>query len=110
MEDRYSSDRGATFRSEGTNRATSANVQLPCLQKDLRTGSISRDIVNFPSELYALERHGYKTNFFPGMRPGARKVPIKPVLIWEDGPGPWELGSFRYKKIETRQPTRSRNT
>ena len=29
---------------------TSVNVQLPCLQKDLRMGSISRDIVNFPSE------------------------------------------------------------
>ena len=26
-------------------------MQLPCLQKDLRTGSISRDLVNFPSEL-----------------------------------------------------------
>ena len=36
---------------EGTKRATSANVQLPCLQKDLRKGSISRDMVNFPSEL-----------------------------------------------------------
>ena len=36
---------------EGTKRVTSVNVQLPCLQKDLRTGSISRDIVNFPSEL-----------------------------------------------------------
>ena len=32
-------------------RATSVNVQLPCLQKDLRAGSISRDIVNVPSEL-----------------------------------------------------------
>ena len=28
---------------EGTNRATSVSVQLLCLQKDLRTGSISRD-------------------------------------------------------------------
>ena len=36
---------------EGTNRATSVNVQLPCLRKDPRTGSISRDIVNFPTEL-----------------------------------------------------------
>ena len=45
---------------EGTKRATSVNVQLPCLQKDLRTGSISRDvnfprvrgpIVNFPCEI-----------------------------------------------------------
>ena len=34
---------------EGTKRATSANVQLPRLQKDLR--SISRDLANFPSEL-----------------------------------------------------------
>ena len=31
--------------------ATSVNVQLTCLQKDLRAGMISRDIVNFPSEL-----------------------------------------------------------
>ena len=36
---------------EGTKRATSVNVQPPCLQKDLHTGSISRDIVNFPCEL-----------------------------------------------------------
>ena len=36
---------------EGTEHATRINVQLPCLQKDLRTGSISRDIVNLPSEL-----------------------------------------------------------
>ena len=36
---------------EGTRRATSVNVRLPCLQKDLRTGSVSRDTVNFPSEL-----------------------------------------------------------
>ena len=32
---------------EGTKRATSANVQLPCLRKDLRTGLIPREIVNF---------------------------------------------------------------
>ena len=32
-------------KPEGTKRATSVNVQLPRLQKDLRTGSISRDIV-----------------------------------------------------------------
>ena len=31
---------------ECTKRATSVNVQLPCLQKDLRKGLISRDIVN----------------------------------------------------------------
>ena len=31
---------------EGTKRATSVNEQLPCPQKDLRTGSISRDVVN----------------------------------------------------------------
>ena len=36
---------------EGTKRATSVNVQLPCLQKDLRTGSIWQDVLNFPSEL-----------------------------------------------------------
>ena len=36
---------------EGTKRATPVNVQLLRLRKDLRTGSISRDIVNFPSEL-----------------------------------------------------------
>ena len=36
---------------EGTKRATFVNVQLLRLGRDLRTGSISRDIVNFPSEL-----------------------------------------------------------
>ena len=36
---------------EDTNRATSVNLQLPRLRKDLRTGSISRDIVSFLSEL-----------------------------------------------------------
>ena len=36
----------ASFPSpEGTKRAT------PCLQRDLRMGSISRDLANFPSEL-----------------------------------------------------------
>ena len=32
----------------GTKRATSINVQLPCLQKDLSAGPISRDFVIFP--------------------------------------------------------------
>ena len=32
-------------------RATSVNMQLLRLQRDLRTGSISRDVVNLPSEL-----------------------------------------------------------
>ena len=36
---------------EGTECATSASVQLVRLQKDLRTVSISWDIVNFPAEL-----------------------------------------------------------
>ena len=36
---------------EATKRATSVNVRLPLLRKDLRTGSISQDIVSFPSEL-----------------------------------------------------------
>ena len=36
---------------ESTKRATSLDLQLPCLQQDLRTGSIPLDIVNFPSEL-----------------------------------------------------------
>ena len=36
---------------ECTKRATSVNVQLPCRQKDLRTGSSSRVILNFLSEL-----------------------------------------------------------
>ena len=35
----------------GTKRATSVNVQLPCLQKDLRSGSISRDIVILLSDM-----------------------------------------------------------
>ena len=41
--------RRARDRPEGTKRATSVNVQLLRLQKDLRTGSTSRDVVNFPS-------------------------------------------------------------
>ena len=40
-----------TITPKGTKLASSLNVQLPCLQKDPRTGSISWDIVNFPSEL-----------------------------------------------------------
>ena len=36
---------------QGTKRATSVNVQLPCLQEDLRTRSISRGMVDIPSEL-----------------------------------------------------------
>ena len=36
---------------EGTKRAISVNVQLPCLRKDPHTGSISRELVNSPSEL-----------------------------------------------------------
>ena len=36
---------------EGIKRATSVIVQLPRLQKDLRAGSISRDIANFPSDI-----------------------------------------------------------
>ena len=36
---------------EGTKRATSVNAQLLLLRRDLRRGSISRDVVNFPSEL-----------------------------------------------------------
>ena len=42
---------GGRLHPEGAKRATSVNVQLPCLRKDLRTGSNSRAIVNFPSEL-----------------------------------------------------------
>ena len=37
-----------SVQKAGTQRATSVNVQLLCLQKDLHTGSISRDIVTFP--------------------------------------------------------------
>ena len=57
----YDTRRGPSFQEvrpdtrlacpECTKRATSVNVQLPCLQEDLRTGSISRDTVNFPAEL-----------------------------------------------------------
>ena len=42
--------------TEGTKRATSVSVQLLHLRKDLRTGSISRDIANFPSELCGRRR------------------------------------------------------
>ena len=45
---------------DGTERATSANVQLLRLRKDLRAGSIPRDVVNFPSEL---RRRGSCTSF-----------------------------------------------
>ena len=47
---RVASSQRARF-PEGTKRATSVNVQLPCLQKDLRAGSILRDILNFSSQL-----------------------------------------------------------
>ena len=40
-------------RPEGPKRATSGNAPLPCLQRDLRTGSISRDFVNFTSDLHS---------------------------------------------------------
>ena len=36
-------------------------MQLPRLQKDLHTGSISEDIVNFPSELLCRHRSGTVT-------------------------------------------------
>ena len=49
---------------EGTKRATSVNVQLPCLQKDLRTGSISRD-TEFPLRpLQAQKRYIYGSRTF----------------------------------------------
>ena len=47
---RLGSDVGL-LRPECAKRASSVNVQSPCLQKDLRTGSILRDMVNFSSEL-----------------------------------------------------------
>ena len=40
-----------TKAPEGTKRATSVNVRLLRLRKDLRTGSLSQDVANFPSEL-----------------------------------------------------------
>ena len=42
---------GDEVSPEGSKPATSVNVQLLRLRKDLHMGSISRDIVNFPSEL-----------------------------------------------------------
>ena len=36
------------YRERERDSATSAYVPLPCLRKDLRTGSISRDVVNCP--------------------------------------------------------------
>ena len=44
---RASADEEIADRPEGIKRATSVNVQLLCLQRDLRTGSIWRDI-EFP--------------------------------------------------------------
>ena len=60
---------GALFRPEGTKRVTSVNVQPPCLWKDLHTGSISRDVVNFPSEL-CRRRSGMFTEVAPLVPPG----------------------------------------
>ena len=61
---------------EGTKRATSVNVQLPCLQKDLRTGSISRDILNFPSELCSC-RSGVFTEVARSVPPGGARLLIQ---------------------------------
>ena len=44
---------------EGTKCATSVNVQLPCLKKELRTGSISRDIA-----LQAQKWHAHRSRRF----------------------------------------------
>ena len=45
---------------EGTKRATSVNVQLLCLQKDLPTGSILQDICEFP--LRALQAQKWRVH------------------------------------------------
>ena len=59
----------ACCRPEGTKRATSVNVRLPRLQRDLRTGLISRHIVNFPSEL-CRRRNGMLTDVARSVPPG----------------------------------------
>ena len=63
--------RDCVVRPEGTKRATSISVQLLRLRKNLRTGSISRDIVNFPSEL-CRRRSGIFTEAARLLPPGKR--------------------------------------
>ena len=62
---------------EGTKRATPINVQRLRLQQDLPTGSLSRDIVNFPSEFCSRRS---------GMLPAvARLVPpdcLRIISLW----------------------------
>ena len=59
----------------GTKRATSANAQLPCLRKDLRTRTISRNIVDFPSEL-SRRRSGMCTEVARFVPPGRAAAPL----------------------------------
>ena len=86
-------------RSEGTKRATSLNVQLLRLQKDLRTGSISRDVVNFPSETLQVQRwHVYGSGTFGAAcaRFASQKAqPLESLTAWPfkkrvpGPPNPW---------------------
>ena len=62
-------------------RQKAPNVPLPCLQKDLRRGSISRDMVNFfPSEL-CRRRSGMFTEVACLVPPGLRRWRAPEVLL-----------------------------
>ena len=69
---------GNNSAPEGTKCATSVNVRLPCLRRDLRTGSISRD-VNFPSEL-CRRRSGIFTDVARLVPPGMCQHPFPSLL------------------------------
>ena len=67
----------SSWLPEGTKRATSVSVRLPHLQKDLRTGSPSRDIANFPPELCRRRRGAFAEV--------ARLVPLPGARDWGVG-------------------------
>ena len=54
--------------------AASVNVRLPCLRRDLRAGSISRDVANFPSEL-CKRRSGTFAEVARSVRPNGVGLP-----------------------------------
>ena len=90
---------------EGTKRATSVNVQLLRLQKDLRTGSISRDIVNFSANSAGAEvaclriktfRAAWKTRGGPSLLawPLSAFLSYRSKGIWRQGIGSFVRNSY----------------
>ena len=85
--------RGSSVQApEGTERATSVSVQLPCPQEDLRTGSISRDVVSLPSEL-CRGRSGRFTEVARLVPPDSRYRPR--VASQRKDQGAWAGGGVR---------------